>query len=78
MKLIFERQEGKSDVLVFLDQGGKIDFNYIDLVKSLASGTKLKVAPYVGEFSEEEKASISRMVNELNALANKNKLAPPP
>lgn len=67
MKWIFRKDEDECKVFVEDLQGEMSEFSYIDMVGNLYREKEIQMPEFDGNFSDEEKESIIKLVNDINA-----------
>lgn len=70
MKLVFGKND-QLEISVMQKVGeNSVEFNYIDMIKSLIERKALDEPELLGEFSELERNSICSMVNHINSVVS--------
>lgn len=66
MKLVFRKNDQEEITVLQSCDGKERPFVYTDMIKALIKDGKLELPVIDGSFTEEEKHSINKMINEIN------------
>lgn len=66
MKLVFRKNEEHEISVLRVDGDETVDFDYVDMIKTLMETGRLENPDIVGDFSDAESNSISKMVEHIN------------
>ena len=66
MKLVFSKNEQQEISVLRRDGDNTVEFNYVDMIKSLINVKSLEEPEIDGDFSEPEKESILSMITHIN------------
>ena len=71
MKLVFRKNDEQEISVVTVDGDEEVDFDYIEMIKTLMNTGALASPDIEGDFSEAEENSIKKMVTHINDVVAK-------
>lgn len=74
MKLLFKKDKEKIDI--FIEKNSKEEiFSYVNMINYLINGEKCEETKFSGDFSEEEKAKVNDIIDEISKTVLDEKIS---